>query len=248
MTYCLGIKLQNGLVAIADTRLTSGTVRTTARKITIHEHNNHSMFVMTSGLRSVRDKAITYFEEVLEQEVSSFDKMYKAVNAFANEIRRVAEEDGPSLRNSNIWFNLYAIVGGRLEKDKEHKLYMIYPEGNWVESTIGSPYYIIGESGYGKPVLDRALNYEDSLEWALKVGYLSFDATRTSTTDVGFPIDVAVYRNDLKYMIQHRFEAEDFETISSWWQDWIRKGVSELSDDWINQIFSRLKPFSNNIY
>lgn len=242
MTFCLGIKLESGLLAIADTRITSGTEFITSRKVTIHQSNKHSLFLMTSGLRSVRDKAVTYFEEVLEQQDTRFDKLYEAVNAFSEQVRRVAMEDGPALRNSNIWFNLYALVGGQLEKDKEHKLYMIYPEGNWVETATSSPYYIIGETGYGKPILDRALRYTDSLSWALKVGYLSFDATRTSATDVAFPLDIVLYRRDSYQMSEHRFTEEDFREISQWWQDWIRRGVAEMPASWLDQLFARLQP------
>ena len=67
MTYCLGMKLKEGLVAIADTRLTSGTETTTGKKMFVHQHGRHVMFIMTSGLRSVRDKALTYFKEVIEE-------------------------------------------------------------------------------------------------------------------------------------------------------------------------------------
>ncbi len=238
MTFCLGMKLDSGLLAIADTRITSGTEFITARKVTIHDHDQHSLFLMTSGLRSVRDKAITYFEEVLEEQLTKFDKLYKAVNAFAVQVRRVAAEDGQALRNANIWFNLYAIVGGQLENDKEHKLYLIYPEGNWIEAAPASPYYIIGETGYGKPILDRALRYADSLLWALKVGYLAFDATRTSTIDVGFPLDIVVYHRDAYRMTQHRFMEEDFREISIWWQDWLRRGLVEMPANWFDSIFS----------
>lgn len=242
MTFCLGIKLESGLLAIADTRITSGTEYITARKVTVHQSNKHSLFLMTSGLRSVRDKAVTYFEEVLEQQDTHFDKLYKAVNAFAGQVRRVAEEDGQALRNANIWFNLYALVGGQLENDKEHKLYMIYPEGNWVEAAESSPYYIIGATGYGKPILDRALRYSDPLDWALKVGYLSFDATRTSATDVAFPLDIVLYPRDSYRMAEHRYTEEDFREIADWWQEWIRRGVAEMPANWLEQIFSRLRP------
>jgi len=242
MTFCLGIKLESGLLAIADSRITSGTEFITSRKVTVHQSNKHSLFLMTSGLRSVRDKAVTYFEEVLEQQDIKFDKLYKAVNAFAGQVPRVAEEDGQALRNSNIWFNLYALVGGQLENDREHKLYMIYPEGNWVETAISSPYYIIGETGYGKPILDRALRYTDSMSWALKVGYLSFDATRTSATDVAFPLDIVLYQRDSYQMTEHRFSEEDFREISAWWQEWIRRGVAEMPASWLDQILSRLQP------
>ena len=245
MTFCLGIKLDSGLLAIADTRITSGTEFITARKLTIHEQNQHSLFLMTSGLRSVRDKAITYFEEVLEEQVGKYDKLYKAVNAFAAQVRRVAAEDGEALRNANIWLNLHAVVGGQLENDKEHKLYMIYPEGNWIESTPTSPYYIIGESGYGKPVLDRGLSHTDSLLQALKVGYLAFDATRTSATDVGFPLDIAVYHKDSFRMTQYRFMEEDFREISIWWNDWIRRGLVEIPTIWFDSLFSKLDTGNN---
>jgi putative proteasome-type protease len=240
MTFCLGMKLDEGLIAIADTQLTAGTERTTARKVTVHEYQRHNLFLMTSGLRSVRDKVLTYFDEILSDQDGSFDKLYKAANAFSTQVRRVAEEDGDWLRRSNISFNLHAIIGGQLKNDKEHKLYLIYPEGNWVESTVGSPYYIIGESGYGKPILDRALTFYDNLQWGLKVGYLAFDGTHASATDVGFPLDVVLYRKDSFKMAQHRFERKDFADISDWWMNYIRKGVNDLPDEWMQRVFHQL--------
>ena len=106
MTYCLGIKLKSGLVAIADTRITSGTEATSAKKISVHTDEGHSLFLMTSGLRSVRDKAVTYFEEVLEDQ--NFNKLYKAVNAFGEQLRRVAVEDKASLEKAGLYFNLFS--------------------------------------------------------------------------------------------------------------------------------------------
>ncbi|SDF22171.1 putative proteasome-type protease [Dyadobacter soli] len=158
MTYCLGIKVASGLVAIADTRLTSGTEVSTNKKVSVYQSDKHSIFIMTSGLRSVRDKAITYFKEVLEERDTSFDKLYKAVNALGQQVRRVADEDRYALNNAGLIFNLFAIVGGQLEHDSEHKLFLLYPEGNWVEVGDGSPFIIIGNSGYGKPLLYRSLN------------------------------------------------------------------------------------------
>ncbi|MBM3280773.1 MAG: peptidase, partial [Candidatus Handelsmanbacteria bacterium] len=82
MSLCLGIKVAQGLIGIADSRITSGTEHSTARKVSIHQNGHHSMFVMTPGLRSVRDKDLTYFEEVMEEEGGRYGKLYKAVNAF----------------------------------------------------------------------------------------------------------------------------------------------------------------------
>src|SRR5436853_138806 len=86
--------------------------------------------------------------------------------------------------------------------DVRHRLYLIYPQGNWVEVDSGTPYQIIGASGYGKPVLDRTLKYEDSLRFALKVGCLAFDSTRISAANVDFPLDVVLYLRDRYQMIE----------------------------------------------
>ena len=240
MTFCAAIKIKDGLVGISDTRLTSGAERTTARKVTIHQHGKHSMFLMTSGLRSVRDKALTYFEEVIEQQDTNFDKLYKAVNAFAEQVRIVAHEDKEALKESGLNFNLFSIIGGQLEKDKEHKLYMLYPQGNWVEVGKGSPYFLIGESSYGKPIIDRVLRYESSMDMALKLAYLAFDSTRISAVDVDFPIDVVLYKRDSYEVVQHRFEREDLQHLPEWWQDRLRKSVEEMPDEWVSEALAKL--------
>src|ERR1700710_963543 len=98
MTYCLGIKVKEGLVAIADTRITSGTDTTTKKKIFVEQKDKYSLFIMTSGLRSVRDKAILYFKELVAQE--EHNKLYKAVNAFGEQVKRVAAEDKSSLEKA----------------------------------------------------------------------------------------------------------------------------------------------------
>ena len=232
MTFCIAMKVKDGLVAIADTRVTTGTERITARKVSIHQHGKHSLFLMTSGLRSARDKALTYFDEVLEESDQNFDKLYKAVNAFAAQVRRVASEDKEALAECDLHFNLYSIIGGQLENDKEQKLYLVYPQGNWVEVGEGAPYFLIGESSYGKPVLDRVLRYESSMELALKVGYLAFDSTRISATDVDFPIDVVLYQRDTYEIVHHRYEDDDLRHLREWWQERLRLAVQELPSIW----------------
>lgn len=241
MTFCLAMKVQDGLVGIADTRVTSGTERITARKVTIHERPNHALFLMTSGLRSVRDKAVTYFEELIAERDEAFDKLYKAVNAFAEQVRRVASEDREALQQSGLDFNLAALVGGQLERDPEPKLYLLYPQGNWVEVAKGTPYFAIGEHGYGKPLLDRALRYDTSMTDALKIGYLAFDATRTSATDVDFPLDVVLYERGTYTMVEHRYERSDLQHVSDWWQDRVREAMDQCPAEWVDLVFDKLR-------
>ncbi|HLJ11626.1 MAG TPA: hypothetical protein VKU82_10570 [Planctomycetaceae bacterium] len=237
MTFCLAAKVHDGLVGIADTRVTSGSECITARKVSVYSHGHHSLFLMTSGLRSVRDKVVTYFEDVLESSETEFDRLYKAVNAFAQQVRRVAAEDKQALETANLHFNLFALVGGQMEHDREHKLYLLYPEGNWVEIGPGTPYSIIGETGYGKPILDRTLKYSDPMQFALKVGCLAFDSTRISAANVDFPIDVVVYKRDSFEIIEHRYEKKDLIDISNWWQERLRESVRLLPSDWISAVF-----------
>ena len=240
MTFCLGMKVEDGLVGIADTRVTTGAECITAGKVSIHQHGRHSMFLMTSGLRSVRDKAVTYFDEAIGESDQNFDKLFKAVNVFATQIRRVAEEDKESFDKIGLIFNLHALVGGQLENDREHKLFLIYPQGNWVEVSEGTPYCIIGETGYGKPLLDRVLRYNSSMDLALKVGFLAFDATRTSSTTVEYPLDVVLYRHDTFDVVEHRFQKEDLADISSWWQSRIYESVEKLPSNWVDRLLNLL--------
>jgi putative proteasome-type protease len=239
MTYCLGIKVASGLVAIADTRLTSGTEVSMNKKVSVHQLEKHSMFIMTSGLRSVRDKAITYFKEVLEENDSSFNKLYKAVNAFGAQVRRVTEEDKKSLSEAGLAFNLFAIVGGQLENDDEHKLFLLYPEGNWVEVGDGSPFIIIGNSGYGKPLLYRSLKFDSSMQDALKIGFLSFDSTRVSSNDVDYPIDVVMYEKGSFRISEHRFEKDDLDYVGKQWSALLNNSVQKLPIEWMDPIFSK---------
>lgn len=238
MTFCLGIKVAEGIIGISDTRITSGRECTSSKKVEVFQRQNHSMFIMTSGLRSVRDKAVTYFHEALEEEDESFDKLYKAINSFSKQIRRAYEEDREYLKESDLNFDIHCIVGGQLQNDSEHKLYLLYPQGNWVEIKQGTPYQIIGATGYGKPVLDRTLKYTDSLSHAIKVGLLAFDSTRISTTDVDFPLDITACLKDTYKINEVRVHKTDLQEFSDRWQEKLRESVNQLPADDINKIIS----------
>ncbi|MES2807261.1 MAG: peptidase [Bacteroidota bacterium] len=238
MTYCLGIKVKEGLLAIADTRITSGTDTTVKKKITIEQKDGFSLFIMTSGLRSTRDKAIVYFNELLE--TTEFNKLYKAVNAFGDQIKRVVKEDKEHLEKAGFNFDLHSIIGGQLKDDDEHKLFLLYPEGNWVELGQGAPFIIIGNTGHGKPILNRTLTEDSTLKLALKTGFLSFDSTRVSSNNVDFPIDVAIYKKDSFHIVEQRYEKKDLESISTQWAEELKAALENVSEDWINKAFDKL--------
>jgi putative proteasome-type protease len=245
MTYCLGIKVKAGLVAIADTRITSGTDTTVKKKVFTRQKDKSAFFMMTSGLRSVRDKALVYFKELVEQE--EHNKLYKAVNAFGEQVKRVALEDRASLEKSGFKFDLNTIIGGQLKDDEEHKLFLLYPEGNWVELGQGAPFVVIGNSGHGRAILNRTVTEESSMRHALKAGFLSFDSTRVSSNNVDFPIDVLLYKKDSFSIAEHRYEKQDLENISEQWDEELKQALLQIPDDWMEVSFAKLENNVNNI-
>lgn len=238
MTYCLGIKVNEGLLAIADTRITSGTDTSVKVKILTEQRDKFSLFVMTSGLRSIRDKAVVYFKEVMEHE--DFDKVYKAVNAFGEQVKRVAEEDKESLLGAGFKFDLHTIIGGQFRDDDEHCLFLLYPEGNWVELGYGAPFVVIGNSGHGKAILNRTLSADSSLRNALKAGFLSFDSTRVSSSNVDFPIDVVLYEKGSYFLAENRYEKKDLENISEEWDLQLKNALNNIGEEWMDATFSKL--------
>jgi len=228
MTFCLGMRSQSGLVAIADTRITSGSEISFAKKIQTYHSASHGMFIMASGLRSIRDKALTYFDERLGAAETTLPRLYLAANALAEEMRRVRTEDEEWLATGGLSFDLTVILGGQMADDPGCRMFLIYPDGTWIEVTEDTPYVIVGESSYGKPVLDRAWRFGASLEDALTIGLLAFDATRTSTEDVGPPLDAVLCRDGDYPMHEHRFTAEELAPISSEWSEWIARGITKV--------------------
>ncbi len=237
MTFCLGIKTKNGIVGLSDTRITTGNETTSSKKVYTVNREKHTFFIMTSGLRSVRDKAITYFSEVIERSDESFTKLYHAVNEFGNQVKEVAKEDKLYLEEAGLSFNLFSIIGGQLQGDAEPKLYLLYPQGNWIEIRRGTPFVIIGNSGFGNPVLRRSLTYENTLDYALKCAFLAFDATRISANDVDFPIDTVILENDTYHTIEQRFEQKELEHISTFWNERLKNAINELPAEILKKAF-----------
>jgi putative proteasome-type protease len=233
------MRVEGGLVALADTRVTTGNEVITAKKISVVQRDGYAMFIMTSGLRSVRDKTVTYFEDYIHNRKEPFDRLFKAVNGFAEQVRRVAAEDKEALAAAGLYFDMYALIGGQMAGDNEHLLYLVYPQANWVEIGKGTPYQIIGSPAYGKPVLDRTFKYSDPLQFALKVGVLAFDSTRISAADVDFPLDVAIYFSNQFRILEHRYETTDLLELSTWWGTRLRQLVNEVPADAIDNVFSK---------
>ncbi|MDE0292204.1 MAG: peptidase [Candidatus Dadabacteria bacterium] len=239
MTFCVGMRLKEGIIGLADNLIITGNEAIRAKKVTTHRAGDNSFFLMTSGLRSARDKTITYLDEALDHSQESLDRLYRAVNIFSRELRRVKEEDGEALSESGFAFNMYSIIGGQFENDPEPQLFLVYPQGNWINVGTTSPYVIIGESKYGKPIIKRTLTYDTSFDVALRIAYLAFDSSRINAIDVDFPIDIIVYRSNSFSLEQYRFNENELADISDWWQERLRKSAEEMPAEWVRKILNR---------
>lgn len=229
MTFCVAIKVKDGLIALADGRITAGTQMTSARKISVMGAGNNRFFVTTSGLRSARDKAIAYMEAEMGHGMP-YRSMLEAVTAYTKHLRRVEEEDRTYLERSGIAFNLNSLIGGMLEDDSEPRLFLVYPEGNWIEVDQPTPYFMIGALGYGKPILDRTLRYETQIKTALKIAYLAFDSTMFSSSDVGFPVDMVTFHTVDRSWRHVNLEDMDVRELREWWNENIAKLVMDAPE------------------
>ena len=230
LTYCLGIKVREGLIGLADGRITSGTQLTSARKMTLHGPNGSQFFIMTSGMRSLRDKAVAYLERERRTAGIPFATMLDAVSAYTQCLRRVIAEDKEAVEHSNLVFNLHAIVGGQLSGDPEPTMFLVYPECNWIQVDERTPYLSIGVTGYGKPILDRALHYDTSLRTALKLAFLSFDSTRLSSSDVGFPLDLVTYHGRDNRWRERQLDDYELREQSQWWNEHLTQLATAMPD------------------
>jgi putative proteasome-type protease len=250
MTFCVGIKVAEGLVALADGRVTAGAQVTSARKVSFHgparDPEGRRFLVMTSGLRSVRDKTVAYLDRMIRSEDQAasrgadpgrFATMVDAVDAFSRCLRQVSAEDKTALKDSGLDFDLHAILAGQLAEDIEPNLFLVYPEGNWIQVDERTPYLSIGQTAYGKPILDRALRPDTSMKMALKLAYLSFDSSRFSSASVGYPIDFLTYPRAERQWRQIQFDDDDLRDQRQWWNINISGLVRQMPDGpWLDAL------------
>ena len=138
---------------------------------------------------------------------------------------------------SHLGFDLHALIGGQLADDPEPTIFLIYPVGNWIQIGERTPYLAIGNTGYGKPILDRALRFETPLRTALKLAYLSFDSTRLSSADVGFPIDLATLQAGDRCWRQAQFQDDELRHQGDWWNEQLKRLADTIPNGpWLGKL------------
>lgn len=235
MTYCLGIKTKQGLVMASDSRTNAGFDQVSVcRKMHSFVQAGERVFIiLTSGSLSLSQSIITLLRKDFDQGegLAAVSSLYEAARVVGDQIRRVSDLDRAALERDDFRFNVHLLLGGQI-KGEDPDLYLIYPQGNPLCATEDSPYLQVGESKYGRPILDRGVRYDHtSLEEAAKYALISLDSTMRSNVTVGPPIDLAVYaRDDLEITRHRRFSEEDPDLmiIRTQWEQTLRRGVQAL--------------------
>lgn len=234
MTYCCGILVRDGLVIIADTRTNAGLDNiATFRKLHVFEKPGERVLMLaTAGNLSVTQGVVNFLNEGFENpetgEIESAmtpQTMLQAAHLVGRAVRRSLQEASPSGEQaSGVSFDVSLLLGGQIA-GAAPRLFMIYTAGNAIECTPDTNYLQIGEHKYGKPILDRAVNYESDLYDALKIGLISMDSTIRSNLSVGLPIDIALLRKDaMQLEVSTRIDASDdyFRDLRESWSKALR--------------------------
>jgi putative proteasome-type protease len=201
MTYCVGIKLDAGLVFMSDSRTNAGLDQiSTYRKMMVYEKPGDRFMVMLSAgnlsiSQSVRE--ILQVEKIEDRDGSpvtiwNAKSMFDAVRVLGAAVRRVHDQDGAALATAGVDFNASMIFGGQINGEAM-RLFLVYSAGNFIEATRETCYFQVGESKYGKPVLDRMITPATPLDEAAKCALVSMDSTLKSNLSVGLPLDLLVY-------------------------------------------------------
>lgn len=235
MTYCVGIITKDGLVSASDSRSNAGfdQVNVCRKMYTFVDPGERVFVVSASGSLSCSQSVITLLRRDFDlgKGLASAATFYDAARSVGEQVRRVAELDRQALERDDFKFNVNFLLAGQI-RGQPHDLYMIYPQGNPLRYTEDSPYLQIGETKYGRPILDRGVRFEKtSLEDAARYAVISLDSTMRSNVTVGPPIDLIVYtRDELAIRKYRRLHDKDPElsAIHAQWEHSLRKAVQEL--------------------
>jgi putative proteasome-type protease len=242
MTYCVAMSLEAGMIFASDSRTNAG-VDQIARfsKMRVFARDGDRVIVtLSSGNLSITQNALSILEQRArnpngETTLWNATSLFDIARLTGDALREVKTRDAPYLQQNNIDSHANFIVGGQV-KGEAPRLFEVYSEGNFIEATPDTCYFQIGESKYGKPVIDRVVKRSTGLLEATKCTIVSFDSTMRSNISVGLPIDLVVYETDaLKIRLQRRIEESDpyFQMIHSQWGEGLRRVFAQLPNpDW----------------
>ncbi|MEO0936875.1 MAG: proteasome-type protease [Pseudomonadota bacterium] len=240
MTYCVGLRLNRGLVFMSDTRTNAGVDNISVFRKMFHweTEGERAITLMTAGNLATTQAVVSLLNErALPAEdrgtptLLEVPSMYRAAELVGQTLRELIKDQTGTGHEAEA-FSATMILGGQV-RGGEPRIFMIYPEGNFIEVSDETPFFQIGETKYGKPILVRTYDAEMSFEEAVKLLMLSFDSTIKANLSVGLPLDLHLYEADSFALGRVRRIAPGdafFETLSSGWGDALRRAFKDLPD------------------
>lgn len=238
MTYCVGMRLDRGLVFMSDTRTSAGVDNFAVSKKMFNwtVEGERNITILTAGNLATTQSLISLLEE---RSLTSEDRdpsilrattMFQVARLVGETLREVISGATGQGQTSADQFGASIIVGGQIRGGKP-TIFMVYPEGNFIEITDDTPFFQIGETKYGKPIIVRVYDREMEFAEAVKLLLVSFDSTIKSNLSVGLPFDLQIYENDSFASDRtKRINAEDeiYQSISTGWGDALREAFDKL--------------------
>lgn len=241
MTYCVALKLNTGMVFASDSRTNAGVDQIACfKKMRSFVNPRERMItILSSGNLSITQNAINLLEQQgrhsERRNIWNVESMFDVAQLLGECLRSVREHDGAFLAQSNVDASANFIVGGQI-RGEHMRLCLVYAEGNFIEAGDETPYFQIGETKYGKPILDRVIKPDTPLDEAVKCILVSFDSTMRSNLSVGLPIDLACYKEACFSLDQQQHITQEdpyFSQISKRWSDGLRGVFASLPNpDW----------------
>ncbi|MET0547469.1 MAG: proteasome-type protease [Caulobacterales bacterium] len=238
MTYCVGLHTSRGLVFMSDTRTNAGVDNISVfRKMhTWCKPGDRVLTVLTAGNLATTQSAISLLEERTKSpgtrapSILEAPSMFQVARTVGQTLKDVIQANANTGQTADSTFNASMILGGQIA-GAPPRLFLIYPEGNFIEASPDTPFFQIGETKYGRPILVRAFESDMSFEEAVKLLLVSFDSTLKANLTVGMPLDVQVYKRDsFEIGPSKRIERDDayFQTISKGWGDALKRAFQSL--------------------
>src|SRR4051812_5676481 len=244
MTYCVGLSLDAGLVFLADSRTNAGVdqISTFRKALVFEKPGDRVMVLMSAGNLALAQSLVSMLDERNSAEdaagIMQAPNMFEAAQLIGKALRDLHARDAEALNDHSIEFNITMIFGGQIGREPP-RLFYIYAAGNFIEATADTPYFQIGESKYGKPILDRVVTRSTSLAQGAKCALISMDSTIRSNLSVGLPLDlISVPRDALRVGSHINIDAEHayFKMIRTRWSESLRHAFHELPDpDWLRR-------------
>tara|TARA_R110002167_G_scaffold16448_11_gene64294 strand:- start:2034 stop:2765 length:732 start_codon:yes stop_codon:yes gene_type:complete len=240
MTYCIGLKLNRGLVFMSDTRTNAGldNIASFKKMHTWEVPGDRVITLLTAGNLATTQAVISLLEERRKApedrnpSVLEAPSMFRIAGIVGEVLKDTISANANVGQKSDSSFNATLIVGGQI-KGMPPRIFMVYPEGNFVEASEDTPFFQIGETKYGKPILVRAYDPDMGFEEAVKLLLVSYDSTIKSNLSVGLPLDVMTYETDT-FVIGHQIriteENPHYKAISDNWSDALREAFVSLPD------------------